>query len=406
MPDLPFLPAFPLVLSQLMLFGALLAFGLIAGEAFRRYLALPRITGYVAAGVLLGPEVSGLLSRDSLFEARLLIDLSIGLVVFELGYRLNLDWLRRNRWLSGAALAESALCFGVIYLALALLGFRPMLAATAAAIGTATSPAVVMLVSAELRSEGQITERLLLFTAVNTVFAYVVLTLLLPLLHLEQRADWRMALLHPLYLFAGTLLVGYLACLALLQLARWVGKREERQFVLLIAVIVLAIGTAHSLNLSVPLAVLALGMLARNRDRSHALLPARLGPGAQLFFVILFVLTGASLEFHAFGTAAVGAVAAFIAARFVGKALAVVSLGRASGISLRAAAWLSVALLPMSGLAVVMVRDPVALYPSFGRELAAVMLSVIVVLELAGPVATQWALRRAGEARPEERDAR
>ena len=401
MPDLPFLPRFPLTISQLTLFGALLVLGLVAGEAFRRYLSLPRITGYAVAGVLLGPEVSGLVSRDTLFEARLLIDLSIGLVVFELGHRLNADWLRRNRWLSVAALAESALCFCAIYATLALFGFRPILAATAAAIGTATSPAVVMLVASELRAEGQVTERMLLFTAVNTVFAYVVLTLLLPLLHLEQKADWRMAILHPVYLFAGALFAGYLACLVLLELARWVGKREERQFVLLIALIVLTIGIAHSLNLSVPLAVLTLGVLARNRDRRHALLPVRLGPGAQLFFVILFVLTGASLEFHAFGTAAVGAVAAFIVVRFLGKALAIVALGRASGISRRASAWLAVALVPMSGLAVVMVRDTVTLYPSFGRELAAVVLSVIVVLELAGPIATQWALRRAGEARPD-----
>jgi Kef-type K+ transport system membrane component KefB len=400
MPDLPFLPKFPIGISQLTLFGALLVLGLVAGEAFRRYLSLPRITGYAAAGIVLGPEVSGLLSRDTLFELRLLIDLSIGLVVFELGYRLNADWLRRNRWLSAAALAESAVCFGAIFGTLTLFGFRPILAATAAAIGTATSPAVVMLVASELRAEGQVTERMLLFTAVNTVFAYVTLTLLLPFLHFEQKADLRMALLHPIYLFAGALLAGYLACLLLLQLARWVGKREERQFVLLIALIVLAIGIAHSLNLSVPLAVLALGMLARNLDRGHALLPVRLGSGAQLFFVILFVLTGASLEFHAFGTAAVGAVVAFIVMRFLGKALAVVALGRASGISLRASAWLTVSLLPMSGLAVVMVRDTISLYPSFGRELAAVVLSVIVVLELLGPLATQWALRRAGEARP------
>jgi Kef-type K+ transport system membrane component KefB len=401
MSELAFLPGVPPGLSQLTLFGALLVLGLVAGEALRRYLALPRITGYALAGVLLGPEVSGLLSRELLFDLRLLVDLSIGLVVFELGYRLNADWLRRNRWLSAAALAESVLCFGAIYAALAALGFRPILAATAAAIGTATSPAVVMLVSSELRSEGQVTERMLLFTAVNTVLAYVALMLLLPFLHMEQRAHWSTALLHPLYVLAGSLAVGYLACGLLLQLARWVGKREERQFVLLIALVVLAIGVAHSLNLSVPLAVLALGMLARNRDRAHVLLPARLGSAAQLFFVILFVLTGASLEFHALGAAAAGAVAAFIVVRFLGKALAIVALARASGISHRAAAWLSVALLPMSGVAVIMVRDTTTFYPSFGAELSAVVLSAIVILELAGPLATQWALKRAGEAKPD-----
>ena len=48
-----------------------------------------------------------------------------------------------------------------------------------------------------------------------------------------------------------------------------------------------------------------------------------------------------------------------------------------------------------------MVRDTTSFYPSFGRELSAIVLSAAAVLELLGPLATQYALRRAGEARPD-----
>jgi Kef-type K+ transport system membrane component KefB len=396
-----FLPRLPLAFSQLAMFGALLALGLLAGEAGRRYLALPRITGYVLAGVALGPGLIGLLDSDALYDMRLIVDLSIGLVVFELGFRLNFDWLRRNRWLLVTALAESLLCFWAIYGALAYFDFRPLLAATAAAIGTATSPAVVMLVAHDLRAEGQITERMLLFTAVNTVFAYVVLTLLLPFLHIEHAATFQTAVLHPVYVLAGSAVAGYAACSALLVLAAWLGKRAGRQLVLLVAMVVMTIGVAHSLKLSVPVALVTFGILSRNLDRKHALLPVRFGEVGQLFFVVLFVITGASLEFHAFGIAAAGAVVAFVVLRFLGKALALLLFGRLSGIRPGGAGLLAIALLPMSGLAVVMVRDTVSLYPSFGRELAAVVLSAVVVLELFGPLATQFALRRAGEAHPE-----
>jgi hypothetical protein len=61
---------------------------------------------------------------------------------------------------------------------------------------------------------------------------------------------------------------------------------------------------------------------------------------------------------------------------------------------------LSLALLPMSGLAVVMVLDTQSLYPAFGGELAAVVLTAVAVLEILGPIATQFALKRAGEADP------
>jgi Kef-type K+ transport system membrane component KefB len=397
-----FLPRLPLAFSQLAMFGALLLAGLLAGEAARRYFALPRITGYVLAGVLLGPQATGLLDSNALYDLRLVVDLAIGLVVFELGFRLSFDWLSRNRWLFVTAIAESVLCFCAIYGALVYFDFRPLLAATAAAIGAATSPPVVMLVAQELRAEGQITERMLLFTAVNTVFAFVMLTLLLPFRHIERAADWEPAVLYPIYVLAGSALAGYLACSVLLALARWLGKREGRQLVVLVAMVVLTIGIAHSLKLSVPLALVTFGMLSRNLDRRHALLPVRFGEVGQLFFVVLFVITGASLEFQALGVAAAGAVAAFIVLRFLGKALALLLFGHLSGIRPGGAGLLAIALLPMSGLAVVMVRDTVSLYPSFGRELAAVVLSAVVVLELFGPLATQFALRRAGEALPAE----
>src|SRR4029077_12546318 len=100
--------------------------------------------------------------------------------------------------------AGLVVCFCAIYGALVYFDFRPLFAATAAAIGTATSPPVVMLVAQELRAEGQITERMLLFTAVNTVFAYVTLTLLLPFRQLERAAEWEPALLYPVYVLAGS----------------------------------------------------------------------------------------------------------------------------------------------------------------------------------------------------------
>ena len=396
---LGFLPQLPPAFGQPALFGALLLAGLLGGELVRRLLGLPRITGYVLAGVLLGPQVSGLLAPGALGEARVLIDLSLGLIVFELGHRLDVQWLRRNRWLFVAAIAESAFCFGAVLAALLAFGFQPLLAATAAAIGTATSPAVVLLVAHELRAAGQVTERMLLFTAVNCALAYVALTLLLPFLHLEHAMSWREAVLHPLYILGGSALVGSFASLSLLWLAGWVGKREDRQFILLVALVVLAVGAARSLNLSVVVTLIILGMLARNFDYEHVLLPLRFGYGGQLFFVILFVLTGASVEFTALpGVAA--AVVAFIVARFAGKGLALLAFGPLSGVSPRGAGLLSLALLPMSGLAVVMVLDTQAMYPAFGGELAAVVLSAVAVLAILGPIATQFALRRAGEADP------
>jgi len=64
--NLGFLPELPPAFGQPALFGALLLAGLLGGELTRRFLGLPRITGYVLAGVLLGPQASGLLAPGAL----------------------------------------------------------------------------------------------------------------------------------------------------------------------------------------------------------------------------------------------------------------------------------------------------------------------------------------------------
>ena len=397
-----FLPDWPPAFDEPMAFGALLLAGLVGGEIVNRVLALPRITGYVLAGIACGPFGLGLVEGPLFNEARLFVDLALGLIMFELGARLDFAWLARNRWLSVAAVGESLGAFFAIYAALLYAGFAPLLAGCAAAVGTATSPAVVMLITQELRASGQITERMLLFTAVNCAVAFVALTLLLPLVHLEYKADWRSALLHPLYVLFGAALLGFAACQLMLWLAKWLGKREDRQFVLQVGMIVLVVGLARAADVTVGVALLAFGVFARNQDYDHALLPLRFGYAGQLLFVVLFVLTGASLDFGFLAQAA-GAATAFIVARFLGKAAAILAFGRLSGLRAGGAGLLSLSLLPMSGLAVVMVWDTAALFPAFGTELAAVVLSAVAILELVGPLATQFALRRAGEASAEER---
>jgi len=240
---------------------------------------------------------------------------------------------------------------------------------------------------------------MLLFTAVNSMFAYVSLTLLLPFLQSAHHATWLEGALHPLYVLAGSALVGIGACALMLRLAAWLGKREDRQFVLLVALLVLTVGVARSLELSVVVALVTLGVLARNLDASHVLLPLRFGYGGQLFFVILFVLTGASLKFGALASASL-LVGALIVVRFLGKALALLLFGRLSGVRPGGAGLLAIALLPMSDLAAVMAHDTAALYPAFGEEVSGIVLAAVAILTLLGPLATQFALRHAGEARP------
>ena len=399
MDDIALLPSFPLAAADMIVVGAILLCGLAVGQVFVRVLRLPRITGFVAAGLVLGPGVLGLLDQAMLGELSIFVDISLGLILFELGRRLDFRWFTHDRWLLASSVAESLLSFLFVYGTLRFFSVAPVYSATAAAIAMATSPAVLIMIVHDQRAKGPLTERLLALTALNNVFAFLLIALLFGFVHLEYGADWLRATLHPLYLIAGSAGLGFLAFLAARTLARWLGKREDSQFVMLLGLIVGTVGCAISFKLSVLLALLAFGVFAKNLDRDHDLMAVEFGPGGQFFLVMLFVITGAGLRPSELAvTGAVGA--AFVLARLAGKLVGLGLFAPLSGISQKKALLLGVGMVPMSAIAVVMVQGVSTLYPEFGATLSSIVLSAVVILELVGPLATQWALRRAGETEP------
>jgi Kef-type K+ transport system membrane component KefB len=401
MPQLTFLPAFPSAASPLALFGLLLLAGVIGGELARRVLRLPRIVGYVLVGLGLGTSGLNWLDGTLLREAWIFVDIALGLILFELGRRLDFAWFGREPWLAATAVLESALSFAFVFLALLYFGVEPLYAAVATSIAIATAPAVVLVAAQEIRAEGQVTERALNLTAMNSVIAFVASTMLLAWLHHEYRASWPTVVLHPVYLLAGSALLGYVASLAAMTLARWLGKTERGHLVVSLGLIAVTVAAARVFELSVVLALLAFGTLSKNLDRRHALLPVDVGWIGQLFVVVLFVVSGASLNAAELATGGTLALV-YVLARFAGKSLGVMSLTYLSGVRRGAAGLLCLALTPMSGTAVGMVHRTGQLYPDFGAKLAAIVLSAVLILELIGPVAVQFALRRAGEAGEEK----
>src|SRR3990172_3245951 len=131
MTQLNFLPHFPLDARPLALFGLLLLAGVIGGELVRRVLRLPRIVGYVLIGLALGGSGLDLLDQQLVGESWIFVEIALGLVLFELGRRLDFAWLRSDRWLLATGLTESALSFGFIYFALTYFDVQPIYAAVA-----------------------------------------------------------------------------------------------------------------------------------------------------------------------------------------------------------------------------------------------------------------------------------
>ena len=399
--DLSFLPKLPLPISGLALFGIILLAGLVGGRLVSSFGWLPKIAGYVAIGAVFGAGGLNLLTPEMVTHGRVFVDIALGLILFELGRHLDLSWIGHERGLLLTGLLECTLSFLLPFFVLVYLGHPRLVSAEVAALGIATGPAVTLLVAKELGAEGQVTRRLLSLTALNNVMAIVVFTALWAFVHRAHQASVLMRAAHPLYLLIGSVVLGFAMHLLTITLAAWLGKQRSAQFIMLVGVVIFAIGAAQALHLSVPLTLLALGIMSKNLDPRYRILPLEFGHASQLFYVILFVIIGANLklgEFIVLGWA----LPALIAARFVGKTLAIFIFARLSRLTLMQAAMLSLALLPMTGPAIAMTFSVSDVYPQFGAQLAAMVVASIAALDLIGPIATQFALKRAGEANPDK----
>jgi Kef-type K+ transport system membrane component KefB len=390
------LPVWPLPLNDTMRIALALVIAGLAGEGLNRFVRVPRVSGYSLAGLLLGPLMLGWFGVHNIGSFRIVIDLALALLLFELGNRVDLHWLRVNPWIVPASIAEAGLTFVGVFTVLRLLDATPGLAATVAAIAIGTSPAVVMRVAAELRAEGQVTQRLFVLTALNVLYSVVLSKLIVGGMHGAFRGDWSAAILHPAYLLLGSLLMGIAIAMAFRFLRGGFDLSDEQTVVILFGLLLLSLSLLQALALPTMLAPLLAGVMVKNSDRRPILWPRHFGSAGGVLVILLFVLTGATLTSSEMTTGGLTALAV-IAVRVLGKGIGIALFGPVSGLSMRQVFALGAALMPMSAVAFLLVDDIRNLYPEFGVQVGAIVLSMVAVLQLAGPIGVQWALRFSNE---------
>ncbi|EEG08300.1 cation:proton antiporter [Pseudogulbenkiania ferrooxidans] len=390
-----FLPSWPLPVGGVFWIAVTLVLTGLAGEWCYRRLGFPRIVAYSATGMAIRlAGVEPMLRVDD-SGLRVVLDLALALLLFELGARVDVRWLRRNPWLLASSVAEAGLSFVVVGSLLSWWGVSPPVALSVAAIAMAASPAIVSRVVSEFQSVGQVTERLLLMTTLNSIYAILLVKLLTGWMH-SAAGNPLLAISVPLYVLTGSLLVALLLAGGVERLSRSMDVQSEAATVLLFGLILLATALLQMLNLSTLLAPLLAGVVFRSRRLRPWVCPDHFSAAGSLLVVVLFVVSGMMLSPGQLLSGAVMAVV-LLSGRFVAKLVGVLAFARLSGLSLRQGVTLSLALTPLSIVAFVLATDLGLSFPTLRQELNSVLLGAVVLMELAGPLLVKWALERSAE---------
>ena len=81
-------------MDELTSLGLILLLALLAGHLVR-YVRVPEVTGYILAGVALGPSVLGWVSHENLAALQVLSEVALGLILFSIGSVFEFSLFRR-----------------------------------------------------------------------------------------------------------------------------------------------------------------------------------------------------------------------------------------------------------------------------------------------------------------------
>jgi Kef-type K+ transport system membrane component KefB len=372
----------------------LMVAAVVLADLLHRHARLPRACGHMLVGALASPLVLSLLERSELDAWKPLIDLAIAVLVFELGTRIRPRWLIDNPALALTCVLEGLLAGLAVAGSLVLLGVPVLSAGVAGTVAMSTSPIITLAVLHEMRPRGQVTERLLLMTAVNSVLAM----LLLKGWHVVAASVDRNLFatgMNALYVVSGSVLLGS-ACGLLLEVLSRRLRGTGAMAVLQIGLVIIASMLAVQWTLSPLLALLVAGMVARARMRHALTVEPQLGSAGAALSVVLFVCLGLLLTLDDF-LKLFPWVIAIVVARAAGKGLAVAALARPSGLGWRQAGALTLALQPMSSLAVLLAADTFAWasqLPGMDRAVLQAVLLATSLMQITGPLWTTLALRQ------------
>ena len=337
----------------------------LAGEFGQRWTGLPRVSFYGLVGFILASGQVGVLPVPDGGPVLVLADVAFGLMLFELGYRINLRWLRTNPWIGVTGLVEAGATFAAVYLVATAFGSAQMTALMLAALSMATSPATVVRVINEQRSSGQVTERV--HAPVGAQLRAVGVRLqpggrLLDVPRLRRPRPTPPC--NSLVMLALSALAGAVAGVLVPGLLRALGNLAQDATVAFALSVILLVSVTYTFHLSPVVAALAFGLTARHRRVAFSQAQRNFGALGELLAVLLFVFAASTLDWRQVLAGGVLALA-LVAARLLTKTLGVAAFSHLSGISWRKGALTGLGLAPLSVFV-----DPAARARAPGRPAA------------------------------------
>ena len=394
--------------------GVLIFSGFIFGEIAHK-IKLPKISGYILAGILLNPDLLGIMSSQFVDHTDPLLLISLSFITFSIGGSLSAKKLKTTGVkVLFLTLSEAlfAALFVFAFLFLSLYFFIPIFSSVhviiaislvLASLAAPTDPSATLAVIYEYRAKGEVSSTMLEIAAFDDIVGIIIYTLVsaFAIFFLgKTELEFNQVLLDMGTGIGGAVLLGCIVGLVFNYIVRLFPKQPEGTLIVLtFGLVLLSYGISEYLGFESLLSTMALGVVVTNLNPlSEKIFKLIERYTDELIFVIFFTLSGLHLQLSSISGSVI-LILIYIISRALGK-FSGIYIGSAlfkTGPKIKK--YTAGGLLPQGGivigLSLLLTKQPVF------KESASIILGIVIgaalIHEIVGPILSKFFLKKAGE---------
>ncbi len=375
---------------------------LLSGILFGRlakFVRLPNVTGYLIAGLILGPSLLNLIPASMVEGFSVISDAALGFIAFSIGSEFNLTYFKKV----GAAPVLIAIfeAFGAVILvtvSLIAFGFDARLAILLGAIAAATAPAQTIMVINQYRAKGSLTSMLMSVVAIDDAVALIgfgFATTIVKMMNAQEDVNVLLSILNPIIEIVISFAIGGILSIIMKIIFRWF-KKPSNVICITAGFIMLTYWLVELVHGSPLLACMALGAVLVNIHSDIEKVVKVTESFTPPIFMIFFVISGAGFKISALaGIGVIGLI--YVIVRVAGKIGGAWLGGKLTKQEDKICKYLGPTLMPQAGVALGLIVVAGNIVPDYAEQIRVIILCSTFIYSIIGPVAAKIALQKSGE---------
>lgn len=370
-------------------------------------LKLPNVTGFIVAGILIGPSVMGLVPQELVSSMSFVSDIAMCFIAFGVGKFFTTQVIKNEgKKALLITLIEMAITGLVMVIVLKFIfNMSWTFVILLSIIAVATAPASTMMIVQQYKAKGEFVETLLQVIAFGNVIcllAFGIVTSIISSTSIGSISALDIAL--PIIYNIGSMLIGFIFGIILGKLLSVPTRSYDNRLILLISMLLALAGLCALVDISPHIACMVFGATYINYTKDKKLykeLSAFTPPVMSLFFV----LGGMSLNLSSLASVGIIGVVYTIVriiTKYFGAKVGAVAV-KASNEKKK---YLGLGLIPQAGISIGLAFLAQRILPgSIGNTLMTIILASGVLYELIGPACAKASLVLSGSIKKELKEA-